>query len=275
MTNRRAFLAQVAAAAAAGLSPVVAAQQGTVASEKRGFKVRFAIASDGHFGQTGTDFDRFHREMVDWLNDESRAKGLDFVVFNGDVVHDDPRLLPKLKEAYDRLEVSYFVNRGNHDKASPELWRQTWGYPENHDFEWDDYVFLLASTSNEKGEYLPADVKWLRDRLDFYKGRRGIFPFLHIAQLKFTQHAISAPEVTNLFEQTSNVVAVFHGHDHDLDNVIRWNNRRYFFDGHMGGSWGTNYRGYRIIEVSQEGRIQTYQCNPQAFYVNAATLARS
>jgi hypothetical protein len=41
----------------------------------------------------------------------------------------------------------------------------------------------------------------------------------------------------------------------------------------MGGSWGTNYRGYRIVEVQREGRIRTYQCNPQAFYVNAASFA--
>jgi 3',5'-cyclic AMP phosphodiesterase CpdA len=270
MNNRRAFLTQVAAVA--GLSPILLAQEAAVPSSKQRFKVRFATASDAHFGQAGTDFDRFHREMIDWLNDESRGKGLDFVVFNGDMVHDDPSLLPKLKERLNKLEMPYFVNRGNHDKASPEVWKQTWGYPENHDFERGDYAFLLASTSNEKGDYLPADVSWLRDRLDFYKGKLGIFPFLHIGQVKFTQHSISRPEVTDLLEQAPNVVAVFHGHDHDIDNVIHWKNRRYFFDGHMGGNWGTNYRGYRIVEVPEEGRIRTYQCNPQAFYVNGAVL---
>jgi 3',5'-cyclic-AMP phosphodiesterase len=270
MKNRRAFLTQVAAAA--GLSPVFAGRQQTGAHSTPLFKIRFAVASDGHFGQAGTDFERFHREMIEWLNDEARGKGLDFVVFNGDVIHDDPGVLPKLKEAYDRLQVPYFVNRGNHDRASPEYWKQTWGYPENHDFERGDYAFLLVSTSNEKGDYLPADVNWLRERLSYHKAKRAVFPFLHIAQVKVTQHSIAAPEVTGLFEQTPNLPAVFHGHDHDIDNVIHWNSRRYFFDGHMGGSWGTNYRGYRIVEVQQDGRIRTYQCNPEAFYVNGASF---
>jgi len=251
---------------------MLAAQTAAVPSKSPRFKLRFATASDGHFGQPETDFELFYREMIGWLNEESRARGLDFVVFNGDMFHEDPSLLPKLKERLDKLEVPYFVNRGNHDKASPEVWKQTWGYLENHDFEQGDYAVLLASTSNQKGEYLPADVKWLRDRLEFYKGKKAIFPFLHIAQVKVTQHSISRPEVTDVLEQAANVVAVFHGHDHDIDNVIHWKNRRYFFDGHMGGNWGANYRGYRIVEVPEEGRIRTYQCNPQAFRVNGATL---
>jgi hypothetical protein len=35
-------------------------------------------------------------------------------------------VLPKLQETHDRLQVRYFVNRGNH---APELWKQTLGIP--------------------------------------------------------------------------------------------------------------------------------------------------
>jgi len=270
MTNRRAFLMQLVAGSAT--APLLASSQPAERTAKKGHVLRFAIASDGHFGQPGTDFEAFHRNITDWMNEESRARGLDFAVFNGDLVHDDPTLLPQLKERYGRLEIPYFVNRGNHDKASPEFWKETWGYPENHSFERGDYAFVLASTSNEKGEYVSPDTGWLRAQFDSYKGKKGIFPFLHIAQVKFTRHAIARPEAASLLEQTPNVLAVFHGHDHDIDNVIYSNGRAHFFDGHMGGNWGTNYRGYRIVEVLEDGAIRTYQCNPQAFYVNSTRL---
>ncbi len=232
------------------------------------FKLRFAIASDGHFGQAETDFEAFHREMIGWLNDEAQSKGLDFVVFNGDLIHNDPALLPQVKQRYDQLQVPYFANRGNHDMVSPSLWKQTWGHAENHSFERGDYGFLLAGTSDEKGVYLSADVSWLRSQMEAFKSKKGVIAFLHIGQIKFTRHSISSPEVTALFDQTPNLLAVFHGHDHDIDNVIYSGKRAYFFDGHMGGNWGTNYLGYRIVELSDDGKLTTYQCNPQAFYVN-------
>jgi len=269
MTNRRAFLLQLAAV---GVAPRLLANQAPGVSSRPRVKLRFAIASDGHFGQPGTDFEGFHKEMISWLNDESRSKGLDFVVFNGDLIHNDPSLLPQVKQRYDQLQIPYFANRGNHDMVSPDFWKQTWGYTENHSFERGDYGFILASTANEKGEYLPADVNWLRTQMEGFKAKKGIFAFLHIGQVKFTRHSITSPEVCAVFEQTPNMLAVFHGHDHDIDSVIYSNKRAYFFDGHMGGNWGTNYRGYRIVELSDDGRFITYQCNPQAFYVNRNTI---
>ena len=85
-------------------------------------------------------------------------------------------------------------------------------------------------------------------------------------------HGIDCPEVSSLLESTPNVAAVFHGHDHDIDTFIYSNERAYLFDGHVGGNWGTNYRGYRIVEVDQEGKVSTYQCNPRAFIVNKTKL---
>ena len=265
MTNRRAFLLQLAAT---GGATRLFAKQAPSAAPRPRLKLRFAVASDGHFGQPETDFELFHKEMIGWLNDEARSKGLDFVVFNGDLIHNDPTLMPQVKQRYDRLEIPYFANRGNHDKVAPGVWKEIWGYPENHSFERGDYAFLLACTSNEKGDYLPADVNWLRQQIDAFKGKKGIFAFLHIGQVKFTDGSISSPEVAAILEQSPNILAVFHGHDHNQDNVIYFNKRSYFFDGHMGSSWGTNYRGYRIVEVSEDGKTATYQCNPQAFYVN-------
>jgi len=268
MTNRRAFFLQLAAA---GTATRLFANQAPASPQPRP-RLRFAIASDGHFGQPETDFEMFHKEMIGWLNDEADSKGLDFVVFNGDLIHNDPALLPQVKQRYDQLKVPYFANKGNHDMVSLELWKQTWGHPMNHSFERGDFGFVLASTSNEKGDYLPADVGWLQSQFGAFKAKKAIIAFLHIGQVKFTRHSISSPQVTALFEQTPNLLAVFHGHDHDIDNVIYSNKRAYFFDGHMGGNWGTNYRGYRVVELSDSGKLTTCQCNPQAFYVNRNSI---
>ncbi len=234
--------------------------------------LRFAVASVGHFGQPGTNYQRFHEEMMEWLIEEKKGKGLDFVIFNGDLIHNEPEFLPQVKEYYDRLDVPYFVTKGNHDMASAKQWEEVWGYGENHDFDKGDCAFLLGTTSNVEGEYLCVNIDWLKERLAHYREKRHIFAFFHISQHKVTKHGIDCPDVSSLLESTPNVAAVFHGHDHDIDSFIYSNERAYLFDGHIGGNWGTNYRGYRIVEVDQEGTVSTYQCNPEAFIVNKAKL---
>lgn len=234
--------------------------------------LRFAVASDGHFGQANTNYVRFHEEMMAWLNDEHRSKGLDFVVFNGDLIHNEPRLLPQVREYYERLEAPYFVTKGNHDMTTASHWEEVWGYGENHDFEQGDCAFLLGTTSNIDGDYLCVNVDWLEERLSHYRNKRHIFAFLHISQRKVTRYGVDCLEASSLLETTSNVAAVFHGHDHDVDGFMYANERAYLFDGHIGGDWGTNYRGYRIVEIDEEGNVGTYQCNPQAFIVNRAEL---
>ena len=37
---------------------------------------------------------------------------------------------------------------------------------------------------------------------------------------------------------------------------------RYFFDSHIGGSWGAR-KGYRIVEIYDDNRMITYQWNAE------------
>ncbi len=67
-----------------------------------------------------------------------------------------------------------------------------------------------------------------------------------------------------MFSQQANLKAIFHGHDHDQDNMKQKDGRLYFFDSHVGGSWGTAYRGYRVLEIMKNGDVLTYQMNPAA-----------
>ncbi len=251
---------------------MLAGQSGPGVQAQRATPLRFAVASDGHFGQADTNYEKFHAEMMEWLNEEYRGKGLDFVVFNGDLIHNEPQFLPQVREYYERLDVPYFVTKGNHDMTTAEDWEKEWGYGENHDFEHGDCAFLLGTTSNIDGDYLCVSIDWLEERLSHYREKRHVFAFFHISQRAVTQHGIDCLEVSSLLEATPNVGAVFHGHDHDVDGVIYSKERAYLFDGHIGGNWGTNYRGYRIVEVDQEGSVRTHQCNPEAFVVNTTVL---
>ena len=36
----------------------------------------------------------------------------------------------------------------------------------------------------------------------------------------------------------------------------------YMFDSHIGGSWGTAYKGFRVVELTKDNSILTYIMNP-------------
>lgn len=225
---------------------------------------RFAIASDGHYGQPDTPFEQYHREFVRWMNQEKLQKGLDLIVINGDVIHDEPTLLYDVKNVFKHLNTPYFVTRGNHDRVAADVWESTWGYATNHSFVRNNYAFILLDTSNEKGEYICADYNYLQQQLEQHKDKESIFVFMHISQKLWASHSVDCPEICTLLENTPNVKAIFHGHDHFQDGHKIANNKPYLFDGHFGGSWGTHYRGYRIVEIYKDSTWKTYQYNPTA-----------
>ncbi|WP_221394463.1 metallophosphoesterase [Dyadobacter sp. NIV53] len=226
--------------------------------------MRFIVASDGHYGQPDTDYKTFHSDLIGWVNREKLQKGVDFVFFNGDMIHDDPTLYYDLKTMLANLHVPYFVSRGNHDKVGLDVWQSTWGYGTNHSFAKGEYAFVVGDTSNEKGEYLCPDINWMRNEIAKYSDKKGIFVFLHITPAKWTPNGVDCKEVVELFENTPNVKAIFNGHDHDQDSKKQNGKKPYFFDGHFGGNWGTSYKGYRIVEIYEDHTWQTYQYNPTA-----------
>jgi predicted phosphodiesterase len=257
--QRRSFLKLLPA-----LSGITYLSEPAKAQPTANISLRFIVASDGHYGQANTEFKTFHTDLVSWVNREKLQKGVDFLFLNGDLIHDDPTLLYDFKNTISNLSVPYYVSRGNHDKVALDVWQSTWGYPTNHSFAKGEYAFVVGDTSNEKGEYVCPDATWLRNELAKYKDKKGIFVFLHITPSKWTVNGIECKEVTELFENTPNVKAIFNGHDHDQDSIKIYGKKPYFFDGHFGGNWGTAYKGYRIVEIYQDHTWQSYQYNPTA-----------
>jgi len=225
---------------------------------------RFAVASDGHYGQPDTTFDVYHDEMMSWLNSEHEKKTLAFTMFNGDLIHDDPALLTTVKSKFDKLKMPYYTSHGNHDRVDESVWKTTWTNGFNYSFTKNDLAFVILDTADIQGKYICPDVAWTKKELKKHRKAKAIFVFMHISPARWTENGLDCSRLTSLFAKTKNLKAIFHGHDHDLDAVKINKGKPHFFDSHIGGSWGTNYRGYRIVELLDDGQIYTYQMNPQA-----------
>ncbi len=240
---------------------------------------RFAVASDIHFEQKGTPFAKTTGNLVKWMNEERRRSGLDAVFLNGDIVHDSTTSYEALKRDYLKtLTMPYYAIKGNHDfvdgkAGSPnESWKTIWGYPSNHVVRAGKRAFILADTSKPKDSraYMAADIAWLKKQLAALAGAETIFVIMHIAQRKhgvqnWPKHGVKDPRqmplgeaVMKLLESHKTVRAIFHGHSHDETSRYVSGGKPYFFDSHVGGTFG-NRKGYRIVEIRTGEKIVTYQ----------------
>jgi len=269
MSNRRKFLQSgIVGLAGISLLPSVStfANGLYTSSLPQKFRLRFALASDGHYGQPDTDFDGFYSNLISWLSKEHQQNHLDFVIINGDLVHDRPDLLRKVKQNYlDKLPVKYHTLPGNHDFADAGLWKSVFGYEDNYTFEFSDIGFVLANTADTKGKYVCPNNSFLKESLENFRSKRMVFVVLHIPPHQWLPEEekifVSCPETVELLHAYPNIRACFHGHDHSLDGVRYTGKLPHFFDSHFGGNWGTDYKGYRIVEVSEDNQIFTYQVN--------------
>jgi predicted phosphodiesterase len=225
-------------------------------------KMRFAVASDAHYGQPNTPYEAMMDTIIEKINLFHGSNPLDFCVMNGDIVHDEKSFLAQAKQKIDVLKVPYFVTRGNHDKCSSDYWEQVWNMPLNHQKVVKNSLVLLGDTSNEQGTYVSPDLAWLEAQLEANKKRKNIFLFLHIPQAKWTKNGIETPAFFELIKKYSNIRAVFHGHEHDQDGVQMIGKLPFLFDSHIGGSWGTPHKGFRVVELLNSGTVITYLMDP-------------
>ena len=219
-------------------------------------RLKFITASDGHWGQPNTDFETSHRNLIEAIH---REKDLDFVVFNGDLIHDEPSLLPEVKKVYEQIQVPVYFTRGNHDRVSRERFREVMGQATNHAFQVkEDFGVILLDASNEKGEYLCAELDYLKPQLEQYAGLQQVYVFIHISQSEWTRHGIPCGDFMDLVTSYPNVRATFHGHDHDVDGQMLYKKKPFLWSGHFGGNWGNPFPSYRVCEVGEDGKAITY-----------------
>lgn len=256
--NRRSFLQVTLGGVSAGL---LAACKHTSDSDPSaaGQSLRFAVASDGHLGEPSTTSDQFYTDLIAALTQAHKTSPLQFVVINGDLVHEGNNgMLPKAKAYLDQLPMPYYVTRGNHDRVSVDTWQQLWGYGTNHVVERADATLILLDTSNEAGDTLCGDDAWLRTTMATVRPSVPAFLFMHIPFIHNTQGTDLCGGILNVLNDFPIIRAVFHGHDHTKDLGLMFAKTALLFDAHFGSSWGTPYRGYRMVEQSEQA-MHTYQ----------------
>lgn len=224
--------------------------------------LRFVVASDGHYGQAGTDYENYFSGLVSRINEEHQKTPFSFAVINGDIIHDDQKYFPAAKQALDKLSMKYYVSQGNHDHATAEEWEKIWMMPLNIDLKFKKNSVLIGTTSNEKGEYLCPNIFWFEQKLKEHNKQENIFIFIHINPGKQAANAVDCPELFTLFAKYPNIRAIFNGHDHDEESIKVKNSISFIFDAHFGGNWGTAYRGFRVVELMKDQSIVTYIMNP-------------
>ena len=263
--SRRQFIKNVSFASAFLITgKVTSLSANEVMGLKSKVKLRFVVASDVHYGQPDTLFEQMTETVIHQINVFHQQNPLDFCVMNGDLIHNEKSFLPLVKEKIDALKMPYYVTRGNHDMVTPEFWNSVWGMPLNHEVVIKGNGILLGDTSNELGTYLSPDLSWLNKSLEAHKDKNQVFVFLHIPQAKWTKNGISTPEVFDIIKKYPNVKAVFHGHEHDQDGAQMVEKVPYIFDAHVGGNWGTPYKGFRVVELLNDNTMITYMMNPSA-----------
>jgi Icc protein len=261
--SRRSFIRNISFASAFLLSGKISDLTGAeVYRLRKKVKLRFVVASDAHYGQPKTEFDVMIEKVTAQINLFHKNNPLDFTVINGDIIHNETPLMPIAKQKLDQLTMPYYVTRGNHDMVSEEYWKEVWGTPINHDLVIKKQAIILGDTSNEKGTYLSPDLVWLKQKLEEHKKQKHVFIFLHIPQAKWTVNGIDTPTFFELLKNYPNIKAVFHGHEHDQDGVKMSGTIPFLFDSHIGGNWGTEYKGFRVVELMDDDSMITYMMNP-------------
>jgi hypothetical protein len=261
--SRRRFIRQVSLATLAVMGgPLQRLTGQEVADLQDQVLWRFAVASDIHYGQPNTSYREMTQTILKQLNRFHNEFPLSFCVFNGDLIHDDSSFLSQLKNEFMQLGMDWYVTRGNHDLVDGKMWIDTFGYPLNHTVQQQQATLILADTSNQKGEYLSPNLEWLKQQLDRSSKSKHVFLFLHIPQAPWTKNSVDTPAFFDLVRKYPNIRAVFHGHEHDQDGIRTEAAIPYIFDAHVGGNWGTPYRGFRVVEILKNNNLVSYMMNP-------------
>ena len=74
--------------------------------QKKKVKLRFVVASDGHYGQPDTEYEKYFETLVTRINQEHTKNPFAFCIINGDIIHDDKKHYPAAKNILDKLRSS-------------------------------------------------------------------------------------------------------------------------------------------------------------------------
>lgn len=252
---------------------------------------RFVVVGDMHkdyintssTSQVGVDFrggvptepreynDRFNL-LLQSLKIQKDTKGLDFVAFNGDIIHSTytDRITPltEVKNLVSsQVGVPLYASYGNHDRATNVEWFSVFGHNRDHAYSVGDYGYIFINTSDETGaRQICISEIFLETKLQEFNNKKGVFVFAHIPRyggIRADDPSYDSPQcdnIMNMFTNQDNLLGVFHSHFHEEDRMFVKDNKNYIFTGHF-AQYGLNYYGYRIVEIHDNGEVICTQYN--------------
>lgn len=243
--------------------------------EDDGFeRLRFVVISDGHWGAddpgedhfrfpddeaTGLDYEETHARALEQIEAVHEEHEVDFLVDNGDVVHDHPDLHhDKIDKFYSELPdgIDWYPTFGNHDWSYDDEWEEAYGHPKQHTVEIGSYGIILTETglprSAEHGSPANADPQFIEESIDAFEdqGKDMVFGFQHIAPYP-SRYGQAMPNVQEQWARDS-VAAVFCGHNHDNNEMHIEGGQRYFQVELTGNRMVHVRRGIRVVDVYEE-----------------------
>ena len=227
-------------------------------------ELRFVVVTDGHWGQEAEidgetrTYQEVHEDALNRIEQIHAEREIDFVVNNGDIVHDDETLHSEVKaNFFDELPtgVDWYVVFGNHDWATDDEWEDVYNQPKQHTFEYGEYGFIITETGEPRtDDWYCADADWLENQIDGFSDKEDVFVFNHIApDDDWDYTGVNCPDVRSQF-QRDEVKAVLLGHNHEENTVQTHDGVQYAYASRVGGyepTQGAIDLGLRIVDIDE------------------------
>lgn len=245
-------------------------------------KLRFAVVSDGHWGiddaregdprypedePTGLTYQETHDDAKKRLNEINSEREIDFIVLNGDNVHDDETLHSELHDEFthelDFIDgpvdagERYFGAAGNHDWSNESEWMDDYGHAFDYSFVSENVGFIItANIVPRSSDYRTAEaegnVDYVKSTLDDFEsdGLDGAFVFHHVPPDSSFDFSYDNPEMREQLQREI-VSGCFLGHTHQYNDVVTVDGIKYINMQLIGNNRVYAPRGVRVFDITE------------------------
>jgi len=251
-------------------------------------KIRFGMVTDPHYADADIKGTRHYRESLSKLTEcvtFMNEQKVDFLIELGDLKDQDPsaneqntlKYLQTIEAVFKKFKGPRYHVLGNHDMDSISKQqflahaKNTGIAPNASYYSFDQkglhFVVLDANYTSDGSDYDHGNFKWIDANIpnaqiewltkDLASTTKPTLVFVHQPLDGNTQHCVkNAEQVRHVLEQSKNVLAAFHGHNHVGNYTLIKNIHYYTLKAVIEGS-GEENNAYAIVEVYDDNIVIT------------------